>query len=378
VKDRSILQVTNYAAQYAGNFVPSLVCLEKSLAQIGLRQVYVFPESARAYRWAAALEATGHRLLYLPFGLVTETAALTGLAQRENCAIVHTHFNRLDVAAWLAVRCGLGYQHVPQLVWHAHSGGAVARTPLRMLKDSIKLKWMARSVRIVGVSEAVKTELVTRGCPPSRVQVIRNGIDLLRIDGAAQSKEDACSEFGFDPCESLVVAMGWSPFIKGVDILVKAVSYLQASGRVRLVLVGGDRLQAMLGEQFGLRRPDWLTVIAPTEDLPKMYYAADVFVSASRCEGFPYSVAEAVAAGVPVVCTDIPGLAWAREIPSVSFVAPQDSEAMAEEILSTIRWPVAPRQERVKKSAAIVRTRYSADVWAESVKRCYLSSLGEA
>jgi len=388
MKERCVLQVTNYSSNYAGNFIPLLVRLEKAMAKIGLRQVYVFPETARAHKWSAALEAGGHQVVYLPVALdvlwswrasvsVTAISALVALAEQENCAILHTHFNALDVAAWLALHWRPRSRSLPRLIWHCHSGrGAAVRGPLRILKDTIKLKGMARSVRTIAVSEAVKDELVKYGCPPSRIQVVCNGIELGRIHNSALSKEEARSMFGFATGEPIILAQGWDPLTKGVDILLKAFSRM--NGRpARLVLIGAGRMEAMLDKWLSTSRPDWLTVIAPTEDLPKLYYAADVFVSASRREGFPYSVLEALAAGLPVVSTDIPALAWAREIPSVSFVKPEDAESMADQIVSTIGWPASTRQQRVKQSALIVREKFGADRWVESVTKCYMSLLGQ-
>jgi len=378
MKERSVLQITNYSSNYAGNFIPLLVHLEKALARIGLRQVFVLPETARAYKWSAALEADGHHVVYLPLGSATEISALATLAREENCAILHTHFNALDIAAWLAVKYRLGSRKAPALVWHCHSGWAPGpRRPLRILKDIIKLRVMARSVRLIAVSESVKNEQIEHGCPPSRVQVVCNGVDLARIDSSARSKEEACSLFGFAPEESIVLALGWDPLRKGVDTLVKAFSQIQARRQMRLVLVGGASMEALLHQYLGSSWPDWLTVIPTSEDLPKMYYAADLFVSASRVEGFPYGVLEALAAGVPVVSTDIPALAWAREIPSVLFVNPEDPEEMAEKIITAIEWPAAMRRERVNQGALIVRKNFGADTWAESMIKCYTSIVNQ-
>jgi glycosyltransferase involved in cell wall biosynthesis len=65
-------------------------------------------------------------------------------------------------------------------------------------------------------------------------------------------------------------------------------------------------------------------------DVPDLLARSDVFVLSSRSEGFPVSVLEAMAAGLPVVATDVGGVGEAVEDGETGFLIPAaDSEALA-------------------------------------------------
>src|SRR5204862_4992082 len=85
--------------------------------------------------------------------------------------------------------------------------------------------------------------------------------------------------------------------------------------RVRLVLVGGsverdDRRRALARQAAALPCADrihWAGA-RPHGEMPLWFSAADVFAFASRLEGFPNVVREAIACGTPCVATALPGM----------------------------------------------------------------------
>ena len=63
-----------------------------------------------------------------------------------------------------------------------------------------------------------------------------------------------------------------------------------------------------------------------------LYAAADVFVSASRHEGYSYAVGEALACGLPVVLSDIDGTRLFTRAPGAFTFPPGDSPALAAQL----------------------------------------------
>jgi len=68
--------------------------------------------------------------------------------------------------------------------------------------------------------------------------------------------------------------------------------------------------------------------MGPVEDATLLLRAADIFVSASRHEGMSYAVAEAMAAGLPVIASDIPGAAPYLPAPGLSSFESEDAGAL--------------------------------------------------
>jgi glycosyltransferase involved in cell wall biosynthesis len=133
---------------------------------------------------------------------------------------------------------------------------------------------------------------------------------------------------------------------KGLARLIEAYSIAvkQTKAVPRLVLAGKGELPPSVIEliaQLGLEDRVEVLRDVPQEELPDLYQGASVFLQASYEEGFGLSVAEAMASGLPVICTDTAG---SREtvVDGVSGrVIPQDAAAdvprlMAEAIVATL------------------------------------------
>ena len=76
--------------------------------------------------------------------------------------------------------------------------------------------------------------------------------------------------------------------------------------------------------------PRRVELLGARADIPELLAHSDVFVLSSRSEGFPVSVLEAMAAGLPVVATDVGGVAEAVEDGETGLLVPAtDAEALA-------------------------------------------------
>ena len=163
--------------------------------------------------------------------------------------------------------------------------------------------FVARRARRVLVQSTYVASIVERwGIPADRITVIPNGVSLPRLP----TREDARREFGFGN-EPVIVSAGRFVPWKGLRAVIGAFRSIQeAHPSARLVLAGDgperDMLIAEHGEGLNIR----FTGIVPKEKLFSLLRAADVFVLNTRYEGFSHQLLEAMAAGIPVVTTDIP------------------------------------------------------------------------
>lgn len=145
------------------------------------------------------------------------------------------------------------------------------------------------------------------GIPEERLRVIHNAPDLKQF-GALPSRPQARAELGLD-AEPLLVAVGRLTPWKCFDRILAALPDVQAQfPNAQLVIVGDgperSRLQQLATPLGGAVE---FTGALPAEHVHRFLRAADVYVQFSTYEGLPHTALEAMAAGTPVVLSDVGG-----------------------------------------------------------------------
>jgi len=175
--------------------------------------------------------------------------------------------------------------------------------------------------------------------------VVRNGVDPDRFGaGAAGEREQFRARAGAGPDTFLVLTVGGIEPRKGSVTLLEAMARVAGQkdgGRPVLAVVGGhtffdyraykDSALARLPE-LGLEEGRDILLLGTVSeaDLGGWYRAADAFAFPSVKEGFGLVVLEALAAGLPVVASDIPVFAeYLQDGESALLVPPGDSAALA-------------------------------------------------
>jgi len=155
--------------------------------------------------------------------------------------------------------------------------------------------------------------------------LVPNGVDLRQF-GAVTDERAAAARERFGLPGRFVLTVGARRPHKNQETLVRALAGLPRSAC--LVVVGQpdrglpDRLPPLIAE-LGLHARVLLLPDVPDEWLPGIYRAASAFALPSLAEGFGLPALEAMAAGVPVVTSDIPALAEVTRSAGLS-VAPRD------------------------------------------------------
>src|SRR6266850_1071227 len=189
--------------------------------------------------------------------------------------------------------------------------------------------------RIIANSESGARWLVARGVPAGLVEVIPNGIDVDRYQPDAPGRAAVRAEWGIVASECLVGMVARLDPIKDHEILLVAVSSLVFRfPAMRLVCVGDGPAKyvsvlSAVADCLGLSgRLIWAGSRA---DTAAVFSAFDIAVSCSSSEGFPNTVAEAMACGTPCVVTDVGDSALIVGDTGV-VVHPRDPRALAEAI----------------------------------------------
>ena len=271
-----------------------------------------------------AAEAAGARYVELrhvrrpidPWHDALALAELTRLCRRLRPDIVHVHSSKMGVLGRLAGR--LARVDIRVLTVHGWSFAAYNGLTRRLFV------WIERLMRpvtttVVCVSEATRQEgLAARTCDPQRTVVVHNAVDVrsfsptTRLGGTAE-----------------VVGVGRFAYPKDFTTLLEAVRLVDAPCHLRLA-GDGPGLAAVAAEVGRQGLSGRVELLGARADIPELLAHSDVFVLSSRSEGFPVSVLEAMAAGLPVVATDVGGVAEAVEDGESGLLVPAtDAEALA-------------------------------------------------
>ena len=166
---------------------------------------------------------------------------------------------------------------------------------------------------IIAPTEEEKEELILHyGTLPERIGVVPCGVNLEQFK--PMGKEITKRQVGFSD-DKVILFVGRIDPLKGIDKLIKAVSYLQNIQGLRLVVIGGgehsqheiEKLQKLA---CNLNIQDSVTFLGliKHEQLPYFYSAADVCVVPSYYESCGLVALESLACGTPVVATDVGNL----------------------------------------------------------------------
>jgi len=200
----------------------------------------------------------------------------------------------------------------------------------------------ALSDRIVCVSENVaKYAEQTIHLPAEKLVVIPNGVDPNDYRNLP-SKAEARNLSQLPDSAFIIGTIGRMHRVKGLYILLAAFAQLAELNRsVHLLFVGEGTDRQLLIDQaqdFGLNSK--VTFLAFQKDIPKLLPALDLFVAASLHEGMPNAVIEAMAAGLPVVATDVGGTPEVVQDGQTGFlVPPGEYEALAISICKLLEDP---------------------------------------
>ncbi|MGE3175633.1 MAG: glycosyltransferase [Planctomycetota bacterium] len=182
--------------------------------------------------------------------------------------------------------------------------------------------------------------------PAERVQVARNGVDLLRFepgDGAV-----ARAELGLPQQAQLLLGVGRLVVGKGFGLAAAALAQLPET--VRLVLVGDGPERAAIAAAGG----DRVTFLGtlPPDGVATACRACDLLVLPSEREGWPNVVTEALASGLRVVATRVGGIPEILGDPPPAdgslgaLVPPGDVDALARALRFVLGVPSDPRRVR--------------------------------
>ena len=163
---------------------------------------------------------------------------------------------------------------------------------------------------IIAPTEKEKEELIRHyGSSPEKISVVPCGVNWEQFKPV--DKEMAKRQLGLAD-DNIILFVGRIEPLKGIDQLLRAMTYLPNTKGLRLVIIGGDatsqdemeRLKS-LSRQLHIEDSVTFLGLIKHEQMPYFYSAADVCVLPSYYESFGLVALESLACGTPVVATDV-------------------------------------------------------------------------
>lgn len=315
-----------------GGAEKSLLELLQELRQSGIACLLACPGSSPLASAAAPLgvrvfELPMHRLrrrfpaagvfLFVPRWLLV-TSRLLWIIRRQRVDIVHTNNTVSHVWTYLAARLARR-----PVVWH-----------WRDFYDHPRLnRFLGRGPGIcVPVSKSVLDFAAGQMRSQQRLRLVRNGVPIRALAPDPDNVARFRQEIGVHAADFLVAGIGQAIPRKGFDVLIRALSGAGDVPRVRVGLAcrcfdleSNRYLQSLLELAARLGCNADLLFIDPA-DVDRLFRACDVVAIPSRSEPFGRVAVEAMAAGKPVVCSQIQGLAEIVLPERTGIVVPADND----------------------------------------------------
>jgi glycosyltransferase involved in cell wall biosynthesis len=294
------------------------------------------------------------------------------LARRRRAQIIHTFFEKSEVVGWLTSR----FSPIPVWVTSRRDLGFKRKKVYRRI-----FKLSSRGcARVIANCLAVKDQAVREeNLPAEKIEVINNGLDLSPYEMPPQNGS-LRKELGLSRDTPLVGMVANFNFeIKGHRYFVEAAKALSdRSTGAAFLLVGDGPLRKsyeQMAHELGLKEK--IRFLGKRNDVPSILSGLDISVLSSTSEGLSNVILESMAAGKPVVVTNVGGSSeLVRDGINGCLVPPADSRAMAEAIENLLRNPrQAVQMGRVGKS--MVQDKFSQKQMVENYEKLYVSLLND-
>lgn len=237
------------------------------------------------------------------------------------------------------------------------------RTPMQKRVERVSFR-MAH--RVIANCLVVQNQLIREGVNPRRIIQHYNGLDLERMNPpAGLTREEALTRFGLprEPRRLISIVANLHNPVKDHQM------FLRAAARVRdevqdaaFVIAGeGDLRPGLQGLAADLGIADDVHFIGRCDDVASLLFASHIGVLSSKAEGFANAILEYMAAGLPVVATEVGGVREAIIEGETGYVVPSgDDAAMAARLIQVLSDDEKAR-EMGARGKKIVREKFASE-----------------
>ncbi len=285
--------------------------------------------------------------------------ALRSRLRNSPVDVVHVHSPYVAAMARLVIAT-MSRLKRPAIVSTEHNAWTGFKAPTRYANA-----WTARmDAATIAVSEETRGSMSAR--QRDRCETLVHGIDIARVGAYRAERQEVRDEFGFRDDEIVIgTVANYHPKKDWPNLLNAASLVMTSAPNVRFLAVGQGPLQHSVEElhrELGLVGVVTLTGYRP--DAARLMAGCDVFMLASKWEGLPVAVMEALALGLPIVSTAVGGVAETFVNDQDALLVPSgDAPALAATIVRVANDPTL----RARLGAASLQRSFEFD--AERAQR---------
>lgn len=271
------------------------------------------------------------------FNAMRQVSRLASLMRENKIDLVHAHDFYTNIFGMAAAKLA----------------GVRARITSRRETEGIRSpakRWLERrayntATAVVANAEAIRTQLIAEGLPPAKVVTIHNGLDVAHVTPQPHAhRDELLKSFNLPNSRRYVTIVA-----NMRHVMKDQATFLRAAHLTREAIPDSSFILAGEGEQMpqlqklaaelGLSNNAFF--IGRCNRVADLLAISDVCVLSSKgVEGFSNSILEYMAAGRPVVATDVGGAREAVVESETGYVVkPEDPETMAARLISLLREP---------------------------------------
>lgn len=230
--------------------------------------------------------------------------SLKEFLRKEKFDLVHAHTE----TGGLLLRLASSSKDSTRFIYTAHGMSFWKGCPIknRLIYKTVE-KWICRGMDKNLAMNEEELEFLVHLNPKKATFVHGIGINLERFQKQRRSRSEVRMDFGVNEEDKLIVSVGELDDNKNHSLVVKALSFLKCRNFKYVVCGVGpnkDKLAQMIADE-GL--VDNVILAGYRSDIPDILQAADMFVFPSFHEGMPVAALEAMACGLPLLCSNIRG-----------------------------------------------------------------------
>lgn len=159
------------------------------------------------------------------------------------------------------------------------------------------------------------------------------GLNVARMQNPSRSREQMREEFGLAESDKFIASIGELDDNKNHITVIKALATLGRKDFKYVVCGVGPNKDMLLAEAEHMGLKENVILAGYRSDIPDVLNAADIFVFPSLHEGMPVSALEAMACGLPIICSEIRGnVDIIREGDNGYLFQPSDVETLARKL----------------------------------------------
>ncbi|HEX5603231.1 MAG TPA: glycosyltransferase family 4 protein [Pyrinomonadaceae bacterium] len=265
------------------------------------------------------------------------------------------------------------------------AGGGLARLPVRVasMRETAGMRSAAQKQvqriaysmahHVVANSNAVREKLISDGVTPEKVSVIYNGLDVRRL-ATTLSRAEALSVLGLPAAPRFIsIVANMRHDVKDYPMFLRSARRVKSAVPDAAFLLAGegelsDSLRG-LAEELGIS--DSTFFLGRCEKVAELLAVSEICVLSSKAEGFSNSILEYMAAGRPVVVTEVGG---AREVVAegeTGYLVPSGDDAMMAERLIALLGDSERARAMGAKGKRVVESKFSCEAQLAHTESLY-------